>query len=168
MGEALLHIRIGKREGTKHSCFLFDTEAQKPVLDTEGKVVKSLAKAQSLGLIPRGKGKTPKPQSSPETQPPGVSAEGFTPAGIPSDTKSPQYLTIGTFRMPYEDWGYSSTVNLLIVAETYAQAKKEYGFDSKVGDFIAELCQAFRIMKGWDVIAAGYQEPAEITKGSEK
>lgn len=50
-GEALTHAKIGKREGLKHSCFLFDTDAQKPVLDADGNVIKSLAKAQSLGLI---------------------------------------------------------------------------------------------------------------------
>lgn len=158
MGEALLHIRIGKREGTKHSCHLFDTDAQKPVLDPDGKVIKSLPKAQSLGLIPRGKEKKPKPQSSPETQVTGVSDIGFTPSGMPSDIKTPQWLTIGTFRMPFEDWGYSSALSLLIVAETYTQAKKEYTFDGKVGDFLAQLCQAFRIMKGWDLIGAGYSE----------
>lgn len=167
--EALTHARVGKQEDSKkHPCFLFDTDAQKPVLDNDGKVLKSLAKAQSLGIIPRGKEKKPKPQSSSETQVTGVSQDSFTPAGTPSDLKTPQWLTIGTFRMPYEDWGYSSAVNLLVVAETYAQAKKEYSFNGKVGDFLAELCQAFRIMKGWDVIAAGYQEPVEITKGSEK
>lgn len=167
--EALRHALAAKRQdGAKHSCFLFDSEAQKPVVDTEGKVIKSLARAQSLGIIPRGKEKKPKPQSSPETQVTGVSQDSFTPAGTPSDLKTPQWLTIGTFRMPYEDWGYSSAVNLLVVAETYAQAKKEYSFNGKVGDFLAELCQAFRIMKGWDVIAAGYQEPVEIKKGSEK
>lgn len=98
----------------------------------------------------------------------GVSKAPFTPAGTetPAPLGTPagqQYLTIGTFRMPLEDWGYSSSLNLLIVAETFDQAKKEYGFDRrmKVGDFIAELCQAFRIMRGWDVIGLGYNKALE-------
>lgn len=51
-GEAMRHAKAGKREGVKHSCFLFDTDTKNPVLDNEGKVLKSLSKAQSLGLIP--------------------------------------------------------------------------------------------------------------------
>lgn len=51
--EAMRHSKDAKRrEGIKHPCFLFDSDAKKPVLDTEGKVIKSLAKAQSLGLVP--------------------------------------------------------------------------------------------------------------------
>jgi hypothetical protein len=94
---------------------------------------------------------------------PGVSKDAFTPSGAPTapPAGSPpgtDYITLGTFRMPLEDWGYSSSLNLLIVAETFAQAKNEYKFPStmKVGDFIAQICQAFRLMRGWDVIGAGY------------
>lgn len=52
MGEALHHLKFGKREGGKHSCSLFDTDTQKPVLDNVNKVIKSLSRAQRLGLIP--------------------------------------------------------------------------------------------------------------------
>ena len=115
------------------------------------------------GYIPKAKEKTPK-ASSPETQNPGISDNPFTPSGLATDVKSPQWLTIGTFRMPFEDWGYSSARNLLMVAETYSQAKVEYGFDVKVGDFCAQLCRAFRMLKGWDLIGAGYSEN-QISEG---
>ena len=93
---------------------------------------------------------------------PGVSGEAFTPIGAPSPappgSSMPEYLTIGTFRMPLEDWGYSSALNLLIVAETFTQARQEYNLDKKmkVGDFLAQLCRAFRIMRGWDAVGIGY------------
>lgn len=98
---------------------------------------------------------------------PGVSKDSFTPQGAPSvappGSPTPEWLTIGTFRMPLEDWGYSSSLNLLIVAETYTQAKIEYHLDKsmKVGDFVAQLCQAFRIMRGWDAIGVGYAPIAQ-------
>lgn len=68
--EALTHARVAKRQdSTKHSCFLFDTDAQKPVFDTGGKAIKSLAKAQSLGLISKqgkaGREAKEKPPSEP-------------------------------------------------------------------------------------------------------
>lgn len=93
---------------------------------------------------------------------PGVSNESFTPQGAPTPappgSSTPEYLTIGTFRMPLEDWGYSSSLNLLLVAETFTQARKEYNLPKtmKVGDFTAQLCQAFRMMCGWDGIGVGY------------
>jgi hypothetical protein len=93
----------------------------------------------------------------------GVSKDAFTPSGAPTSPPpgSPpgtDYITMGTFRMPLEDWGYSNSLNLLIVAETFAQARAEYKLPPtmKVGDFIAVVCQAFRLMRGWDVIGAGY------------
>ncbi len=100
---------------------------------------------------------------------PGISNEAFTAQGAPSlappGSSMPEYLTIGTFRMPLEDWGYSSALHLLIVAETFTQARQEYNLDKKmkVGDFIAYLCQAFRIMRGWDAIGVGYT-PVTIKK----
>lgn len=114
-------------------------------------------------------GKPPpgKKSVSPAVAIPGVSKEAFTaqgaPAPAPPGSSVPEYLTIGTFRMPLEDWGYSSSLNLLIVAETFTQARLEYNFDKKmkVGDFVAHLCQAFRIMRGWDAIGIGYT-PATI------
>jgi hypothetical protein len=97
--EALNHTRLAKKQdGIKHSCFLFDTDADKPVLDAEGKMIKSLSKAQSLGIIPT---KEKKSNPSPETQNPGISDNPFTPSGLATDVKSPQWLTIGTFRMPF-------------------------------------------------------------------
>lgn len=109
-------------------------------------------------------GKEPpgKKAAAPAVAIPGVSKEAFTAQGAqssaPAGSSMPEYLTIGTFRMPLEDWGYSSSLNLLIVAETYTQARQEYNLDKKmkVGDFIAQLCQAFRIMRGWDAVGAGY------------
>jgi hypothetical protein len=112
-------------------------------------------------------GKSPPPKKNTVTPnsniAPGVSKEAFTPSGsitAPPAGSPPgtEYLNLGTFRFPLEDWGYSSTLNLLIVAETFTQARQEYKFPPtvKVGDFLAQLCQAFRIMRGWDVVGAGY------------
>jgi hypothetical protein len=111
----------------------------------------------------------PGKRTTPAVTIPGVSKEAFTAQGVqsppPPGSPVPEYLTIGTFRMPLEDWGYSSALGLLIVAETFTQARVEYNFDKKmkVGDFIAYLCQAFRIMRGWDAIGIGYT-PAKIEK----
>lgn len=102
---------------------------------------------------------------------PGVSRDAFTPTGAPSpappDSPTREYVTLGTFRFPLEDWGYSNSLNLLIVAETYTQAREEYKMPKtmKVGDFMANLCQAFRIMKGWDVVGAGYERVGEESNG---
>ncbi len=102
----------------------------------------------------------------------GVSHDAFTPQGTPvppppgsNNQDAKEFLTIGTFRMPMEDWGYSSALNLLIVAETYDQLCTEYGFDRKrmkVGDVMAHLCQAFRMMQGWDIVGGGYIAPKKI------
>lgn len=98
---------------------------------------------------------------------PGVSKEAFTPTGAPAPAPpgapTQEYVTLGTFRFPLEDWGYSSSLNLLIVAETFTQARAEYDMPKsmKVGDFVANLCQAFRLMKGWDMIGAGYQRQGD-------
>ena len=103
---------------------------------------------------------------------PGVAKESFTPQGTPVNpppgAPAGEYLTVGTLRMPLLDWGYSKTRNLFIVADTFEIAKQEYGFPQtmKVGDFMAELCQAFRIMRGWDVIGIGVY-PVKIVKGTE-
>lgn len=91
----------------------------------------------------------------------GVSDESFTPSGArssaPSGAPAPEWLTVGTFRMPLEDWGYSSSRNLFIVADTYDIARKQYNLPKtvKVGDFLAELCQMLRMMCGWDTIGGG-------------
>ena len=71
MGEALQHLRLGKREKGKHSCSLFDTDTKNSVLDTEGKVIKSLSKAQSLGLV-SVKGKAEKKEEKEKTSGPGT------------------------------------------------------------------------------------------------
>ncbi len=87
----------------------------------------------------------------------GVGKEAFVPSGAaaPPPPGSPpgEYINFGTLRIPLEDWGYSTSLNLLTVAATFDQARKEYNYPKtmKVGDFLANLCQAFRIMKGWDV-----------------
>ncbi len=102
---------------------------------------------------------------------PGVTKEAFTPAGIPLPAEPPkkEFLHFGNLNMPMEDWGYSSYLNIFIVASTFVQARREYKFDSgmKVGDFCAHLCQAFRMMKGWDVKGAGYAPVKIIEKESE-
>lgn len=119
---------------------------------------------EKLGIPPPGKRQPPAPSVTP-----GVSKEAFTATGTPAlappGSPTPEYITLGTFRFPLEDWGYSSALNLLIVSATFDQSRKEYKFPKtmKVGDFIAELCQAFRIMKGWDVIGGGYL-PNNITE----
>ncbi len=88
----------------------------------------------------------------------GVGKEAFAPSGAaaPPPPGSPpgEYINLGTFRLPLEDWGYSSALNLLVVAATFDQARKEYDYPKtmKVGDFLANLCQAFRMLKGWDTI----------------
>ena len=104
-------------------------------------------------------------QPGKKTTPPiasiGVARESFTPAGtpVPPPPGSPtlEYLKIGDLRMPLEDWGYSTSGNLYVVADTWDIARREYSFPKtmKVGDFMAELCRAFRFMKGWDVPGAG-------------
>ncbi len=100
----------------------------------------------------------------------GVGKEAFAPSGAtaPPPPGSPpgEYINLGTFRMPLEDWGYSSALNLLVVAATFDQARKEYEYPKtmKVGDFLANLCQAFRMMKGWDTIGmAQISEKQEVT-----
>jgi hypothetical protein len=105
---------------------------------------------------------------------PGVSKDAFTPVGAPTPpppaAPTREYVYIGPIRMPVEDWGYSSNRNLFIVADTFDIAKREYNFPvtMKVGDFVAELCQAFRIMKGWDVIGGGLVPiQAETNNGGE-
>jgi hypothetical protein len=101
---------------------------------------------------------------------PGVSKEAFTPIGAanpaPPGSPTQEYINFGTFRLPLEDWGYSSAKNMLIVATTYDDIKREYGLPKsmKVGDVQAELCQAFRLMKGWDVIGGGLPETKEVGK----
>lgn len=94
----------------------------------------------------------------------GVGDKSFVPSGqrssAPSGEPAPEWLTVGTFRMPLLDWGYSSSKNLFIVADTYDIAKKQYNFpkEMKVGDFLAELCQMLRMMCGWDNIGSGVYE----------
>lgn len=112
--------------------------------------------------------------SSPVIQTPattGVSKDSFTPSGqrsaAPSGAPAPEFLTVGTFRMPLEDWGYSSSRNLFLVADTYDIAKKQYNFPDKmkVGDFLAELCQMLRLMCGWDVIGGGVYQVNIVKEG---
>lgn len=116
---------------------------------------------------------TPKPGKTGGNQAPGttvvpvVSKHSSTTSGqvIPtpqapgSDTG--EFVRIAYLNMPIQDWGYSSFRNLLTVAATFDEAKIEYGFDKsvKVGDFLSYLCDAFRMMKGWDGIGAGYTGP---------
>lgn len=88
----------------------------------------------------------------------GVSKDSFTATGTPFINQSGQeFVYVGPIRMPVMDFGYSSARNLFIVADTYEQAKSEFKFppNLKVGDFCAELCQAFRMMMGMDVIGGG-------------
>ena len=86
--------------------------------------------------------------------------------GALSNKPSPKYLTIGTFRMPYEDWAYSNTANLLIVAQTYLDIKGRIGFDGKVGDLCAEICRIFRYLAGLDLTKEDYESIASKTSGA--
>ena len=123
------------------------------------KKAESLDKALELVKEKPQKGE---PQA-PERRESGLSKESFTPIGIPTDTKKPEWITIGTMRMPYEDWGWSSNLALLVVAQTYEDWKRIHPFEGKIGDFCACLCQAFRYQAGWDIIGEGLQEPVKVT-----
>jgi len=92
--------------------------------------------------------------------PPKPEAPEKTPehtAGTATDKEPPKYLMIGTLRMPLEDWGYSSTYNLLLVAQTYQDVKRDFGFDGKVGDFCAAMARLVRIIAGYDEIGGVYE-----------
>ena len=92
---------------------------------------------------------------------PGVGRESFTPQGTPANpppgSQAGEWLTVGNIRIPTIDLGYSKSRNMFLVIDTFEIAKEQYNFppNMKVGDFMAELCQAFRLMRGWDVIGSG-------------
>ena len=116
-----------------------------------------------------GKAPPGKKSSVPAVSIPGVVKEPFTPIGAeipapPMGTKpSEQFVRIGNDNVPVRDFGYSDPENLLWVLSTFNQARKEYNFppEMKMGDFCALLCQVFRMMRGWDVIGAGYNKEKE-------
>lgn len=89
----------------------------------------------------------------------GVGDSAFEPSGQATSKQTGKWIDIGTLRMPLEDWGYSSTLNLLKVAQTYEDFKSVYGFQGKVGDCCALLCEIFRCCVGWNTI--GEPEPAQ-------
>jgi len=104
---------------------------------------------------------------------PGVAKEAFTAVGAqttpPPEPPTREWMYIGPMRMPVEDWGYSSTRNLLIVSDTFDIVKQKYELPKtvKVGDFLAALCQSLRMSQGWDVIGAGVYL-AKIVKEKEE
>jgi len=122
---------------------------------------------EKAGKAPPGKQTT-----VPVVAVPGVAQEAFTPVGTPTppppEPPTREWMYIGPMRMPVEDWGYSSTHALLVVSDTFDLAKREYNFPQtmKVGDFLAELCDAFRLMRGWDIIGAGVY-PVKIVNEKE-
>lgn len=125
---------------------------------------------EKAGIAPAGK--RTQQIITPMVSAPGVAKEAFTPLGTvisapPPTSPTQEHINIGVLRMPLEDFGYSNSLNLFVVAATYDQASKEYGFDKKkmkVGDFMANLCQTFRMMLGWDVIGGGYLPPGDSNK----
>lgn len=112
-------------------------------------------------VYPLSKGR-PNKKSNLKKEPP-VKPPEFLPLshkvgeGTPTDNPPPKYLMIGTLRMPYEDWGYSSAYNLLLIAQTYTEFKTRYNYEGKVGDFCAEVMKLFRRLAGYDIIGGEYE-----------
>lgn len=67
----------------------------------------------------------------------------------------PKEINIGEIKIPFSDWGYSSTQNLLLVAATYEEVCKPeseggFGYTGKVGDFCADCVKLFRRLFDFD------------------
>ena len=65
------------------------------------------------------------------------------------------HISIGHISFPYEDMGYSSIANLLVVASTYDQVCKPtgqggFGYEGKFGDFCADCVVIWRRIFGYD------------------
>lgn len=114
-------------------------------------VIEVIVDGEIKPFVP-GKGGYKKPgKVAVAEKPPEALAEAAAEAvATATDKAPPKFLMIGTLRMPMEDWGYSSVSNLLVVAETYEEIKREFGFEGKVGDFCAELVRIFRALGGYD------------------
>jgi len=72
------------------------------------------------------------------------------PAQVLHPKKPP--IVIGHMSIPYEDWGYSTTAHMLVVASTYQEVKSEYGYSGPVGDFCADCVKLFRRIFDFDPI----------------
>lgn len=73
----------------------------------------------------------------------------------PSRVISQKRIKIGDIEIPFDDWGYSSTFKMLVVAATYEEVCKSekeggWGFIGPVGDFCAECVLLFRRLFDFD------------------
>lgn len=112
-----------------------------------------------------GKGAYRKSEKGAVAEKPPEALTGAEAVATATDKAPPKFLMIGTLRMPMEDWGYSTVSNLLVVAETYEEIKREFGFEGKVGDFCAELVRIFRALGGYDLVGGDHGFSVAVVEG---